>query len=104
MLAVARLYRAALDHLGVAAAPKVTGKRGVQIWVPVTPGPTFADTRGWVEKVSRAVGRMVPELISWEWHTGRRAGRMRLDYTQNVINKTLVAPFSARPAAGARCR
>ncbi|WP_103379952.1 DNA ligase D [Pseudonocardia dioxanivorans] len=101
VLAVARLYRAALDHLGVAAAPKVTGKRGVQIWVPVTPGPTFADTRGWVEKVSRAVGRMVPELISWEWHTDRRAGRMRLDYTQNVINKTLVAPFSARPAAGA---
>ena len=101
VLAVARLYRAALDHLGVAAAPKVTGKRGVQIWVPVTPGPTFADTRGWVEKVSKAVGRMVPELISWEWHTDRRGGRMRLDYTQNVINKTLVAPFSARPAAGA---
>jgi bifunctional non-homologous end joining protein LigD len=25
----------------------------------------------------------------------------RLDYTQNAINKTLVAPFSARPAAGA---
>ncbi|GEL24312.1 hypothetical protein PSU4_32660 [Pseudonocardia sulfidoxydans NBRC 16205] len=101
VLAVARLYRTALEHLGVAAAPKVTGKRGVQIWVPVTPGPTFADTRGWVEKVSRAVGRMIPELISWEWHTDRRGGRMRLDYTQNVVNKTLVAPFSARPAPGA---
>ncbi|MBV9950793.1 MAG: ATP-dependent DNA ligase, partial [Acidimicrobiia bacterium] len=25
----------------------------------------------------------------------------RLDYTQNAINKTLVAPFSARPAPGA---
>ncbi|WP_098958217.1 DNA ligase D [Pseudonocardia sp. N23] len=101
VLAVARLYRAALEHLGVTAAPKVTGKRGVQIWVPVTPGPGFAETRGWVEKVSKAVGRMVPEMISWEWHTDRRGGRMRLDHTQNVINKTLVAPFSARPAAGA---
>lgn len=25
----------------------------------------------------------------------------RLDYTQNAINKTLVAPYSARPAPGA---
>ena len=30
-----------------------------------------------------------------------RKGLARLDYTQNAINKTLVAPFSARPAPGA---
>jgi bifunctional non-homologous end joining protein LigD len=43
----------------------------------------------------------VPELVSWEWQKDRREGLARLDYTQNAINKTLVAPFSARPAAGA---
>ena len=31
----------------------------------------------------------------------KRAGRMWLDYTQNAINKTLVAPYSTRPAPGA---
>jgi len=98
---LARLYRTALEHLDVAAAPKVTGQRGVQIWVPVRAGYTFAETREWVEKVSRAVGRTVPDLVSWEWHKDRRRGRARLDYTQNAINKTLVAPFSARPAPGA---
>jgi bifunctional non-homologous end joining protein LigD len=101
VLVLARLFRTALEHLGVAAAPKVTGKRGIQIWVPVRPGYRFADTRAWVEKVSKAVGRTVPELVSWEWHTSERKGLARLDYTQNAINKTLVAPFSARPAAGA---
>lgn len=30
-----------------------------------------------------------------------RKGRARLDYTQNAINKTLVAPYSPRAAAGA---
>ncbi|MBW3613539.1 MAG: ATP-dependent DNA ligase, partial [Chloroflexi bacterium] len=30
-----------------------------------------------------------------------RRGRARLDYTQNAINKTLVAPYSPRPAPGA---
>jgi bifunctional non-homologous end joining protein LigD len=101
VLVLARLYRTALEHLGVAGMPKVTGKRGVQIWVPVATGYSFAETRGWVEKVSRAVGRTVPELVSWEWEKNRRHGLARLDYTQNAINKTLVAPFSARPAPGA---
>ena len=32
---LARLYRTALDHLGVSGGPKVTGQRGIQIWVPV---------------------------------------------------------------------
>ena len=101
VLVLARLYRTALDHLGVVGMPKVTGKRGVQIWVPIADGYSFADTRKWVEKVSRAVGATIPELVSWEWETNRRHGLARLDYTQNAINKTLVAPFSARPAAGA---
>ena len=101
VLVLSRLYRSALEHLQVAACPKVTGKRGLQIWVPVRAGYTFDDTRSWVEKVSRAVGGTVPELVSWEWHKDRRQGLARLDYTQNAINKTLVAPFSARPAPGA---
>jgi bifunctional non-homologous end joining protein LigD len=98
---LARLYEAALRHLKVDAMPKVTGKRGVQIWVPIADGYTFDDTRTWVEKVSRAVGKTMPELVSWQWHTDRRGGLARLDYTQNAINKTLVAPFSPRPAPGA---
>jgi bifunctional non-homologous end joining protein LigD len=101
ILVLARLFRTALGHLDVVAMPKVTGKRGIQIWVPVADGYTFADTRAWVEKVSRAVGRTVPDLVSWEWQVERRRGLARLDYTQNVINKTLVAAFSTRPAAGA---
>ncbi|MDP9386670.1 MAG: non-homologous end-joining DNA ligase, partial [Actinomycetota bacterium] len=101
VLVLARLYRTALHHLGVVAAPKVTGKRGIQIWVPVAQGYTFDDTRDWVEKVSRAVGHTVPDLVSWEWQKDRRRGRARLDYTQNAINKTLVAPFSPRAAPGA---
>jgi bifunctional non-homologous end joining protein LigD len=100
-LVLARLYRTALDHLDVAACPKVTGKRGLQIWVPVAPGYTFEDTSAWVERLSRAIGDTVPDLVSWEWEKAKRRGRTRLDYTQNAVNKTLVAPFSARPVPGA---
>jgi bifunctional non-homologous end joining protein LigD len=102
LLLLARLHRTALEHLGVESRPKVTGKRGIQILVPVTEGRyTFDDTRAWVESLSRAVGSTVPEMVSWAWQKRERQGLARLDYTQNAINKTLVAPYSARPAPGA---
>jgi bifunctional non-homologous end joining protein LigD len=101
LLALARLHRTALEHLGVSARAKVTGRRGIQIWIPIERGPGFDDTRVWVEKLSRAVGAVVPELVSWKWQVNERHGLARLDYTQNAINKTLVAPYSPRPAPGA---
>jgi bifunctional non-homologous end joining protein LigD len=98
---LARLHRDALAHLGVRGYPKVTGRRGIQIWVPVARGPGFDETRAWAEQLSKAIGRVVPELVSWKWGVGDRGGRARLDYTQNAVNKTLVAPYSPRAAPGA---
>jgi DNA ligase D len=100
-LALARLYRTALGHLGVRGYPKTTGKRGIQVWIPVEPRYDYGETSAWVERLSRAVGAVVPDLISWEWSKGSRGGRARLDYTQNAPIKTLVAPYAVRPAAGA---
>ena len=101
VLVLARLYRAALAHLGVRACPKLTGKRGLQIWVPIEPRYTFRETAAWVEALSRAVAAAAPELVSWEWSVAGRRGLARLDYTQNAPNKTLVAPYAVRPLAAA---
>ncbi|MCU1390157.1 MAG: lig [Ilumatobacteraceae bacterium] len=100
-LTLARLFRVAMTQLDLVARPKVTGQRGIQIWIPIRSGYTFHDTSKFVEALSRTVGRVVPELVSWQWHKNERRGLARLDYTQNQINKTLVAPYSLRPAAGA---
>ena len=43
VLTLTRLYRTALEHLGVIGLPKTTGKRGLQVWVPVRRG--YASTR-----------------------------------------------------------
>jgi bifunctional non-homologous end joining protein LigD len=100
-LEIARLYRAAFEHLGLRAYPKLTGKRGIQAWLPIEPKYEFHDTSDWVEGLSRAIGGMVPHLVSWEWAKAARKGRARLDYTQNTYIKTLVAPYAVRPAPGA---
>jgi bifunctional non-homologous end joining protein LigD len=97
VVTLARLYRTALRHLGVRGYPKVTGQRGLQIWVPVEPRYTFDETRDWVGELSRGVGAVVPDLVSWEWGKADRGGKARLDYTQNAIIKTLVAPYAVRP-------
>ncbi|GEK19580.1 non-homologous end-joining DNA ligase LigD [Cellulomonas xylanilytica] len=101
VLVLARLHRDAFAHLGVRAQPKLTGRRGIQVWVPIATGPTFDETRAWVETLSRTVGKVVPDIVSWRWEVRERGGQARLDYTQNAINKTLVAPYSPRAAAGA---
>jgi bifunctional non-homologous end joining protein LigD len=101
VLTLARLYQAALGHLKVTGFPKVTGKRGIQVWIPIEPIYSFEDTRAWVESLSRAVGGTVPKLVAWEWEKTSRRGLARLDYTQNAVNKTLVAPYAVRPVADA---
>jgi bifunctional non-homologous end joining protein LigD len=101
VLVLARLFHTALGHLGVIGLPKTTGKRGLQIWVPVADRYSYDQTRDWVEGLSRAVGQTVPDLVSWAWAKRDRRGRARLDYTQNAPIRTLVAAYSARPAAGA---
>lgn len=98
---IARLVKAALDHMGLRGLLKTSGQTGLQIYVPLRRGPDYARVRGWVEEVARAIGRVEPDRISWEWAVSRRAGRIRIDYTQNIINKTLAAPYSLRPLPGA---
>ncbi|HLM19706.1 MAG TPA: non-homologous end-joining DNA ligase, partial [Acidimicrobiia bacterium] len=101
LLVLGRLHRTALEHLGVRGYPKTTGRRGLQIWIPIEPGPSFDETREWVHQVSDAVAAVVGDLVSRKWEKRARGGKARLDYTQNAINKTLVAPYSVRAGAGA---
>ena len=101
VLTLTRLYQTALGHLKVTGLPKVTGKRGIQIWVPVKPIYTYRETSDWVEALSRAIGATVPKLVSWDWAKSSRGGLARLDFTQNAVNKTLVAPYAVRPVLDA---
>ena len=74
-----------------------TSVRGIQVWIGVAPRYDFDETRDWVGELSRGVGAVVPDLVSWEWTKADRGGRARLDYTQNSFIKTLVAPYAVRP-------
>lgn len=95
---IAKLVKAALDHYGMRGVIKTSGQTGLQIYVPVRRGPTYDTVRGWVEEVGRAIGQVARDRITWDWAVAQRTGKIRIDYTQNIINKTLAAPYSLRPA------
>jgi bifunctional non-homologous end joining protein LigD len=101
VLLLTRLYRTALEHLGLRGFPKLSGQRGIQVWIPIKPVYSFDQTRDWVAELSRTIAAATPNLVSWKWEKARRDGLARLDYTQNAWNKTLVAPYSVRPMKGA---
>ncbi|HEV7678220.1 MAG TPA: DNA ligase D [Candidatus Dormibacteraeota bacterium] len=98
---IAKLVKAALDHYGLRGHCKTSGQTGLQIYVPIRRGPTYDVVRHWVEEVARTIGRVEPDRITWEWSVARRTGKLRIDYTQNILNKTLAAVYSLRPARGA---
>ena len=73
--------------------------RGRRVWRSEDHGATWSEADHGLPEVP--VGAVVPELVSWKWQVNERGGRARLDYTQNAINKTLVAPYSPRAMPGA---
>ena len=101
MLTLATLHRTALDHLGVAACPKVSGRRGIQIWVPVRDALHVRPDAGMGRTTLADHRRRRARPRELGMADRASPGLARLDYTQNAINKTLVTPFSTRAAPGA---
>jgi len=98
---VAKVVKAALDQLELRAVLKTTGQSGLHIYIPIERRYTLDQSRGFVEKLARLVGSVLPDLVTDAWEVKRRTGKIRIDYTQNVINKTLAGPYSLRPAVHA---
>ena len=68
-------------------------------------GPTFDETRAWVERLSRTVGAVVPELVSWKWQVARarRAGPAGLHPERDQQDPgRAVQPAGRRRGAGVR--
>jgi bifunctional non-homologous end joining protein LigD len=98
VIAVARVVKSALDHLGLKALLKTTGQSGLHVYIPIERRYTLDDSRGFVEKLAHVIAELMPDKVTEIWEVKRRTGKIRIDYTQNVINKTLTGPYTVRPA------
>jgi bifunctional non-homologous end joining protein LigD len=94
--AVAVLMRDRLADDGIAAYPKTSGKKGMQLCCPIA-GTQDADVVSTYAKlIAEELATMVPGSITAKMARNLRPGKIFIDWSQNAAAKTTVTPYSLR--------
>ena len=94
--AVAVLMRDRLAADGVAAFPKTSGKKGMQLCCPVSGTQSSDDVSAYAKGIAEELERQVPGSITSKMRKALRPGKIFIDWSQNNAAKTTVAPYSLR--------
>jgi len=93
---VALDLREAFDHLGLAAFPKTSGSKGMQVYVPLNTPATYEQTKGFALALAQLLERRRPDLVTSDMKKTLRAGKVFVDWSQNDEHKTTVCVYSLR--------
>jgi bifunctional non-homologous end joining protein LigD len=96
---VALEIRAMLDDLGLASFAKVSGGKGMHVYVPVGPGHTYDRTKAFARAVATLLAARAPERVVDRMTRSLRTGKVFVDWSQNDAGKSTVAPYSLRGMA-----
>ena len=91
-----------LDELGIAAAPKTSGSRGLHIYARLEPRWNATEVRAAAVALARELERRSPQRLTAAWWKEERGSRVFVDYNQNAPHKTVFGAWSARPRVGAQ--
>ncbi|WP_344133363.1 non-homologous end-joining DNA ligase [Luedemannella flava] len=94
LVAVAARERFALD--GLAAAPKTSGRKGMQLVCRLPGRDTSDQISEYAKTVAEDLERALPELVVSRMARNLRAGKVFFDWSQNAAAKTTVAAYSLR--------
>ena len=95
-LAVANWLHQMLEPMGVRAYAKTSGRHGLHVLVPIARRYTFHQVRQWVRATATSLAASHPDRITLDKSLAARRGRVLIDYAQNGLGKSVVAPYSAR--------
>ncbi|MGX6604320.1 non-homologous end-joining DNA ligase [Micromonosporaceae bacterium Da 78-11] len=94
--AVAVLMRDRLAEDGIAAYPKTSGKKGMQLCCPISGTQDAEFVSAYAKKVADELAAMVPGSITSQMARKLRPGKIFIDWSQNSAAKTTVTPYSLR--------
>lgn len=86
---------------GIKSYPKTSGATGLQVYVPLEPRYTYKQVQDFTHFFSAVVVDAFPKKATIVRQVKGRGGKLYMDYLQNIRGKTIVAPYSVRPRAGA---
>lgn len=93
---VALLLRDALAALKLKSFAKVSGSKGLQVYVPLNTNATHDATEAFARFVADALARAHPKRIVSKMAKQLRAKRVFIDWSQNADYKTTVSVYSLR--------
>src|SRR4051812_36543570 len=96
---VAMLMRDRLADDGIAAYPKTSGKKGMQLCCPISGTQDAEVVSAYAKAVAEELAAMVPGSITAKMTRAIRPGKVFIDWSQNAAAKTTVAPYSLRAQA-----
>jgi len=96
----AKLMKQILDELELISFIKTSGKKGLQIHVPVPPEQiNYEETAIFTEAIAKTIEHVEPTLFTTERMKKNRGERLYIDYVQHGKNKTIITPYSPRKTA-----
>jgi bifunctional non-homologous end joining protein LigD len=93
---VAVLLRGVFDGLGLDSFPKVSGSKGIQVYVPLNTAVTYDATQPFAKSVAELLQKQHPELVVSQMPKALRKGKVLIDWSQNTASKTTVSVYSLR--------
>ncbi|HEY4246529.1 MAG TPA: non-homologous end-joining DNA ligase [Lacunisphaera sp.] len=90
------LVKEILDGLGLKSLAKVSGSKGLQVYVPLNSKVTYDATGAFAKSVAELLQQKHPELIVSKMDKIQRRKRVLIDWSQNSPSKTTVAVYSLR--------
>ncbi|HEX4108045.1 MAG TPA: DNA ligase D [Solirubrobacteraceae bacterium] len=93
---VALVLRGLFDAYGLRSAVKTSGGKGLQVYLPIARGATYAQTKGFARSVAEMLAGQAPELVVSRMSRDLRAGRVLVDWSQNDRHKTTIGAYSLR--------
>jgi bifunctional non-homologous end joining protein LigD len=97
----AHLLKIALGQLGLVGYPKLSGSRGLHVYVPLDPVHGFSRVRRFVGEVGEYLAAANPDDITMEWDKPKRRGKVFVDHNRNASGQTVASVYSVRPRPGA---
>jgi len=85
-----------LDELGLVGFPKISGGRGLHIYVRIEPRWTFTEVRRAAIACAREVERRAAGRVTTAWWKEQRGAQIFVDYNQNARDRTIASAYSAR--------
>jgi bifunctional non-homologous end joining protein LigD len=93
---VALILRQALDAIRLKSFPKVSGSKGLQVYVPLNSDAGHDTTEPFARLVADEIARKYPKLVVSKMAKQLRAKKVFIDWSQNAGYKTTVSVYSLR--------